>query len=123
MSPSPHHLDQCKAPVHSGTDAVTADEPNALPSACEGVDTTAARQSAIIAMAWADEVPFEAIKQQYGLTETQIIALMRRSLKRASFRLWRERVQGRLAKHQKRQQAQHAKRSQRHDEPLGHTVD
>lgn len=59
----------------------------------------AAELSAIIAMAWADEVPFAAITKQYGLSEAQIIALMRRELKRSSFRLWRARVTGRQAKH------------------------
>lgn len=105
MPLSPHRLAEFTASVHASTAAFTGDEHNALPADHVWLDESAARQSAIIAMAWADEVPFEAIKQQYGLTETQIIALMRRSLKRASFRLWRERVQGRLAKHQKRQRA------------------
>lgn len=54
-------------------------------------------------MAWADEVSFAAIKLQYGLTEAQIITLMRRELKRSSFRLWRARVTGRHAKHPQRE--------------------
>lgn len=63
----------------------------------------AADTSAVIAMAWADEVSFAAIKLQYGLTEAQIITLMRRELKRSSFRLWRARVTGRHAKHPQRE--------------------
>ena len=62
-----------------------------------------AQRSAIIAMAWADEVPFAAITKQYGLSEAQIIALMRRELKRGSFALWRARVTGRKAKHPQRE--------------------
>lgn len=55
--------------------------------------------SSVIAMAWQDDTPFEAIAQQFGLTEPQVIALMRASLKNRSFRLWRMRVRGRKSKH------------------------
>lgn len=51
-------------------------------------------------MAWEDRTPFEAIEYQFGLKEAEVIKLMRRSLKPRSFRLWRERVQGRKTKHQ-----------------------
>ena len=46
----------------------------------------------IIEMAWEDRTPFEAIFVQFGLRETQVISLMRKSLKRSSFILWRDRV-------------------------------
>ncbi|OIP82190.1 MAG: TIGR03643 family protein [Porphyromonadaceae bacterium CG2_30_38_12] len=46
----------------------------------------------IIEMAWEDRTPFEAIKIQFGLTETEVIALMRKQLKRSSFIMWRKRV-------------------------------
>ena len=55
--------------------------------------------SSVIAMAWQDDTPFEAIAQQFGLNEPQVIALMRASLKARSFRLWRMRVRGRKSKH------------------------
>lgn len=55
--------------------------------------------SRIIEMAWEDRTPFEAIAVQFGLDEAQVIALMRRSLKSGSFRLWRKRVSGRQTKH------------------------
>jgi uncharacterized protein (TIGR03643 family) len=61
--------------------------------------------SRIIEMAWADEIPFDAIRVQYGLNESAVIRLMKRSLKSGSFLLWRRRVQGRPAKHARRQQA------------------
>ena len=61
-----------------------------------------ADNSEIIAMAWADEVPFDAIKNQYGLSEGEVIRLMRQRLKPRSFKLWRHRVTGRLAKHTQR---------------------
>ena len=54
---------------------------------------------AVIQMAWEDDVPFEAIYQQYGLSESECIALMRRELKPSSFKLWRKRVTGRKSKH------------------------
>jgi uncharacterized protein (TIGR03643 family) len=46
----------------------------------------------IIEMAWEDRTPFEAIKIQFGLAESEVIALMRKELKRSSFNLWRKRV-------------------------------
>jgi len=55
--------------------------------------------SRIIEMAWEDRTPFEAIKLQFGLNETQVIKFMRSQLKASSFRLWRKRVSGRATKH------------------------
>jgi uncharacterized protein (TIGR03643 family) len=55
--------------------------------------------SSIIAMAWQDDTPFEAIALQFDLTEPEVIALMRASLKARSFRVWRMRVRGRATKH------------------------
>ena len=55
--------------------------------------------SGIIAMAWQDDTPFEAIALQFGLAEPDVIALMRAQLKARSFRVWRMRVRGRVAKH------------------------
>ncbi len=46
----------------------------------------------VIEMAWEDRTPFEAIMAQFALTEGNVIALMRRELKRSSFNLWRKRV-------------------------------
>jgi uncharacterized protein (TIGR03643 family) len=46
----------------------------------------------IIEMAWEDRTPFEAIKFQFGITESEVISLMRSQLKRSSFNLWRKRV-------------------------------
>ncbi|MFS4417666.1 TIGR03643 family protein [Maribacter sp. 2307ULW6-5] len=55
----------------------------------------------IIEMAWEDRTPFEAITFQFGLSEQDTIALMRREMKPSSFRMWRKRVQGRATKHAK----------------------
>jgi len=55
----------------------------------------------IIEMAWEDRTPFEAIFLQFGLSEPQVKALMRKELKSSSYRMWRKRVQGRSTKHMK----------------------
>ncbi len=46
----------------------------------------------VIEMAWEDRTPFEAIKFQFNLSESEVIQLMRQTLKRSSFNLWRRRV-------------------------------
>ncbi len=46
----------------------------------------------IIEMAWEDRTPFEAILFQFGVSEKEIIILMRGNLKESSFKLWRKRV-------------------------------
>ena len=55
----------------------------------------------IIEMAWEDRTPFEAIQFQFGLKEQEVIELMRRNMKRSSFKHWRKHVQGRKTKHEK----------------------
>jgi uncharacterized protein (TIGR03643 family) len=55
----------------------------------------------IIEMAWEDRTPFQAIHRQFGLTNGDVINLMRRELKPSSFRMWRKRTQGRRTKHAK----------------------
>ncbi len=64
---------------------------------------TEEEKNRIIEMAWEDRTPFEAIIFQFGLKEAEVIALMRNSLKRSSFELWRKRVnQGVSQKHAKK---------------------
>jgi len=53
----------------------------------------------IIEMAWEDRTPFDAIDRQFGISEQEVIELMRGELKPASWRRWRARVQGRSTKH------------------------
>jgi uncharacterized protein (TIGR03643 family) len=55
----------------------------------------------IIWAAWADRITFEEIYQVTGLTESKVIAHMRKSLKPSSFRLWRKRASTQSIKHQK----------------------
>ena len=54
----------------------------------------------VIEMAWEDRTPFDAIEYQFGLTEKEVIVLMRSELKNSSWKRWRKRVQGRGTKHQ-----------------------
>ena len=62
-------------------------------------DLTKADKSRIIEMAWEDRTPFDAIEHQYGLPEEDVISLMRKEMKRSSFKMWRKRVSGRQTKH------------------------
>ena len=63
---------------------------------------SSANTDQIIRLAWEDRTTFEEIKEKTGLSEKEVIAVMRRNLKPGSFRLWRERVSGRITKHRKR---------------------
>lgn len=56
----------------------------------------------VVEMAWEDRTPYDAIALQFGLSEAQVVALMRREMKQSSFQMWRERVSGRKTKHIKR---------------------
>ncbi len=60
--------------------------------------------SDIIRMAWADDISFDKIKKDRGLSEAEVIKIMRSNLKLSSFKLWRKRVSGRSSKHAKRAQ-------------------
>jgi uncharacterized protein (TIGR03643 family) len=53
----------------------------------------------IIEMAWEDRTPFDAIEFQFGVSESEVIKIMRDQMKASSFRMWRARVQGRSTKH------------------------
>ena len=55
----------------------------------------------VIGMAWADRISFEEIKKKTGLSEKEVIKIMRTNLKRKSYLLWRKRVRGRITKHRK----------------------
>lgn len=57
--------------------------------------------SHIISMAWADEISFDKIKNETGLSESEVIKIMRCNLKFSSLKLWRKRVSGRITKHEK----------------------
>lgn len=67
-------------------------------SGSKALDTV--QMSRLIEMAWEDRTPFSAIEHSFGLSEADVITLMRKELKPSSFRLWRQRVTGRDTKHQ-----------------------
>ena len=49
----------------------------------------------IIEMSWEDRTTFEAIEIQFGLKQQDVVKLMRKEMKASSFKMWRERTQGR----------------------------
>ena len=53
----------------------------------------------IIQMCWEDRTPFDAIEAQFGISHDDVVNLMRKNLKKSSFKVWRERVRGRKTKH------------------------
>lgn len=53
----------------------------------------------IIAMAWENRTPFDAIKFQFGLAEADVKALMKKELKFSNYKLWRKRVENCKTKH------------------------
>ena len=55
----------------------------------------------VIGMAWRDKISFDEIKKKTGLNEKEVIKIIRTSLKRKSYLLWRKRVRGRSTKHRK----------------------
>lgn len=63
-------------------------------------DTGTLTTSELVAMAWDDETSFDQIKTQSGLSEAEIIKIMRTHMQPSSFRMWRKRVSGRASKHQ-----------------------
>ena len=56
----------------------------------------------VIWAAWADRITFEEIEKKTGYKESDVIKIMRRSIKPSSFRLWRKRVNQKSIKHRKK---------------------
>ena len=48
--------------------------------------------SEIIQMALSDDVSFEAIEQQYGISEEKVKKLMKKNITNNSYKHWRKRV-------------------------------
>ena len=55
--------------------------------------------SAAIQMAWEDRTTFETIRERIGISESDVIKMMRTELKSGAFKLWRKRMKGRVTKH------------------------
>ena len=53
----------------------------------------------IIEMAWEDRTTFETIHERIGISESDVVKIMRSELKPDSFKLWRKRMKGRTTKH------------------------
>ena len=56
-------------------------------------------KSAVVQMAWEDRTTFETIQERTGLSEADVIRLMRHQLTPSSFKMWRKRMKGRVTKH------------------------
>ena len=56
----------------------------------------------VIWAAWADRITFEEIFEKTGKSESDVIKIMRRTLKTKSFKLWRERVHSKSIKNRKK---------------------
>ena len=72
---------------------------NELQNKTEKINLSIADIDRIIEMAWEDRTSFDAIKLQFGISEQEVIKLMRKNMKQSSFKMWRARVQGRATKH------------------------
>lgn len=55
-------------------------------------DLTPAHISDIVQMALSDHVAFDDIRREYGVSEKQVKALMRDTLRHGSYKAWRKRV-------------------------------
>jgi uncharacterized protein (TIGR03643 family) len=55
--------------------------------------------SAVIQMAWEDRTTFETIMERMGISESEVIKIMRLELTSDSFKLWRKRMKGKATKH------------------------
>lgn len=55
----------------------------------------------LIRMAWEDRTPFDAIKQQFNISQNGVIKIMRKTLSRSAFIAWRKRASNRKTKHLK----------------------
>ena len=63
------------------------------------ISLSAGDVSAVIQMALEDRTSFETIMERVGLSESDVIRLMRHELSLSSYRLWRIRMKGRITKH------------------------
>jgi len=60
---------------------------------------SAGNNTAEIKMAWEDRTTFETIMERMGVSESEVIKIMRSELKPDSFKLWRKRMKGKATKH------------------------
>lgn len=65
---------------------------NGVLAACPILISTTLNPFHVLLSALKDRAPFGAIYSAYGLSEAEVIALMRRGLKPASFKSWSEQV-------------------------------
>lgn len=90
---------RCSKRISLMTDRTFPDD--FIPIEKRAPDTGKLTTSEIVAMAWDDETSFDNIMAQSGLSESEVIKIMRGHMKPSSFRMWRERVSGRASKHER----------------------
>ena len=58
-------------------------------------------------LVWLGQIkfPLKKSKKKIGLTEKEVIFIMRKNLKKKSYIVWRKRVRGRISKHRKKTKA------------------
>ena len=70
----------------------------------------------VIWAAWADRVTFEEIHSETGLTEAEVIRLMRQHQTLSTFKRWRKRVTDRGTKHRRKFGITRRQSDWRHDD-------
>jgi uncharacterized protein (TIGR03643 family) len=58
---------------------------------------TSAEIARVIATAWDDRPPFDAVLMAHGLTQGQLVQLLKRELTPSAFKLWTARTRGAAA--------------------------
>lgn len=89
---------------NAGAVAPGKEQSNMARQIIEAYDLSDRDVDRIIAMAWEDRTPFDAITFQFKLSEKEVIQLMKSEMKLRSWKVWRARVQGRKTKHRKLRQ-------------------
>jgi uncharacterized protein (TIGR03643 family) len=67
-------------------------------------DFTPEQVEQIILMAWGDTISFETITREWGLTENEVVAFMRRHQSPRTYIRWRKRVERRRGSSSKHEQ-------------------
>ena len=73
-----------------------------LPTKVKNPEPNAGSPKWVIWAALTNRITFKEIEKKTGKTESEVIKIMRRSVKPVSFRLWKKRVNQKSIKHRKK---------------------
>jgi len=73
-----------------------------LPTKVKNPEPNAESPEWVIWAAWTNRITFKEIEKKTGKTESEVIKIMRRSVKPVSLRLWRKKVNQKSIKHRKK---------------------